>query len=533
MRKSCRYTAMAITRLIRIKERKSGDPSGGLKSALCYICNPKKSGWIGGFSGPTPERAYEVMKRNKEYWNKTGGSAGFHYVISFPPESGIDVKTAASVAEDFAQELLGGKYYYMYSVHTDKAHLHVHVVFDSVGIEDGVKYHSPKGDWEKRIQPITDKVCKKYGLPPLEYGEAKTSVDYGEWRERKKRQEERAGKTNSRDNWETKEEQADHPYIESWFDLMRDDIDEAIANSPSYGSFLKYMQSLGYTVRDGKYLSLKPEGRERAVRTLRLGKGYSKEEIRERIEYARTHPYDPENFRRYGDMETVRRLLFIRKKKDRRWHMSTFQRTFYRRWRNTCLIRRPDRGRGRGSRAAVLQLEELSDDLQFMIHEDIRSEKDLEEKWDALGTERKAVQSELSSVKTRLYRSSVCRLMKRREELMTSVGRSPAEEDELREIERAIKKKMPLDQAVKLQSDLLKEKTRCMDQLRELRSRERLLNGIDRQLWEQKKEEEDMEADQRKQNQERKRENSTAERKAPQESEERTVDARKDREASR
>ena len=180
---------MAITRLIRIKERKSGDPSGGLKSALCYICNPKKSGWIGGFSGPTPERAYEVMKRNKEYWNKTGGSAGFHYVISFPPESGIDVKTAASVAEDFAQELLGGKYYYMYSVHTDKAHLHVHVVFDSVGIEDGVKYHSPRGDWEKRIQPITDKVCKKYGLPPLEYGEAKTSVDYGEWRERKKRQE--------------------------------------------------------------------------------------------------------------------------------------------------------------------------------------------------------------------------------------------------------------------------------------------------------------------------------------------------------
>ena len=116
---------------------------------------------------------------------------------------------------------------------------------------------------------------------------------------------------------------------------------------------------------------------------------------------------------------------------------------------------------------------------------------------------------------------------------MTSASRSPAEEDELRDVEREIKKKMPLDQAVKLQSDLLKEKTRCLDQLRELRSRERLLNGIDRQLWEQKKGEEDMEADRRKQDQERKRENSTAERKAPQESEERTEDVRKDREASR
>ena len=102
---------MAITKLLRIKERKSGDPSGGLKAALKYICNPEKAVLIGGNAGTSPDHAYSVMKRNKDYWDKPGGSAGFHYVISFPPDCKVDAKTAALVAEDFTQELLGDRYF--------------------------------------------------------------------------------------------------------------------------------------------------------------------------------------------------------------------------------------------------------------------------------------------------------------------------------------------------------------------------------------------------------------------------------------
>ena len=358
---------MAVTKLLRIKERKSGDPSGGLKAALKYICNPEKAALIGGNAGTDPDRAYSVMKRNKDYWNKPGGSAGFHYVISFPPDCPVDVKTIASVAEDFSQELLGGRYYFTYAVHTDKDHVHVHIVFDSVAIDDGVKYHSPKGDWEKRIQPISDRVCQKYGLPPLEYDGTKKSVDYGEWIQRRQK-EKYAEDHPGLDQEELKGKwQSGHPYINHWFDLIRDDIDEAILRSPSYSDFLKYLESLEYSVRDGKYLSLKPKGRGRAVRTIRLGKGYSKEEIRQRIEYVRMHPVSENSFRSYGDMETVRRLLFVRKQKNGRWHMNEFQRTFYRRWRNTCFIRKPDfRGR-RGSRTIVLSLETLLDALFLWI----------------------------------------------------------------------------------------------------------------------------------------------------------------------
>ena len=479
---------MAVTKLLRIKERKSGDPSGGLKAALRYICNPDKATLVGGNAGSSPDHAYAVMKRNKDYWNKTGGSAGFHYVISFPPDCKVDARTAGLVAEDFTQELLGGRYYFTYAVHTDKDHMHVHIVFDSVAVDDGVKYHSPKGDWEKRIQPISDRVCQKYGLPPLEYGEARTSVNHGEWIRRKERRKEKHGGPDTRDNWETKKQQSEHPYIHSWFNLMRDDIDEAIMRSPSYGSFLRYMESLGYTVRDGKYLSLKPEGRERAVRTLRLGRGYSKEEIQERIEFVRSHPVDPEDFRRYGEMETVRRLLFLKKRKSGKWRMTPFQRSFYRSWRNTCLIRRPGPMARRGSRSAVLQLEELSDNLQFLIREDIRSEEDLRQKWKAAGIERKAVQSELSSVRTRIYRSGISRNVRRWKELKEKASRSPEEESELLQLGKKIERAMPIERAIAYEADLEAQQSRCLDQIRTLKSRERLLAGIDRQLMEMQQE---------------------------------------------
>ena len=77
---------MAITKLFRIKERPQGDPGGRLHATLRYICNPEKSAVIGGSAGRDAESAYAVMKRNKDYWYKTDGSQGFHYIISFPPE---------------------------------------------------------------------------------------------------------------------------------------------------------------------------------------------------------------------------------------------------------------------------------------------------------------------------------------------------------------------------------------------------------------------------------------------------------------
>ena len=69
---------------------------------------------------------------NKEVWGKLGGTQGFHYVLSFHPDAGVDEEIARKVAEEFCQELFGDDFYYCVAVHNDQPHLHAHITFDSV-----------------------------------------------------------------------------------------------------------------------------------------------------------------------------------------------------------------------------------------------------------------------------------------------------------------------------------------------------------------------------------------------------------------
>lgn len=136
---------------------------------------------------------------------------------------------AYNVIKDFCEEYLGENYDYVFAIHTDKEHMHGHIVFNSVSRTTGYKYRYEKGDWEKYIQPITDRICKKYGLPPLTYEKNnKIGKSYIAHSEEKK------GRPN--------EEK-----------IIRADIDYIIPLVKDWDDFIKQMKSLGYTIRQGKY----------------------------------------------------------------------------------------------------------------------------------------------------------------------------------------------------------------------------------------------------------------------------------------
>ncbi|MFR6328771.1 MAG: relaxase/mobilization nuclease domain-containing protein [Eisenbergiella sp.] len=73
------------------------------------------------------------------------------------------------MVKDFCEMYLRGNYDYCFSVHNDRAHMHGHIIFNSVNRVSGYKYRYVDGDWEKEIQPITDTLCRKYGLKELVY----------------------------------------------------------------------------------------------------------------------------------------------------------------------------------------------------------------------------------------------------------------------------------------------------------------------------------------------------------------------------
>lgn len=169
---------MAITKLLKIKPSKHGQPSSGLLQCLRYIANPDKTDQgllIGGSSGGDPELTYSDMVSNKISWDKLGGSQGYHYILSLPSDEHPDVGLMQQLTEEFCKELLQERYLYAYAVHTDRGHLHSHIVFDSVALDNGKMWQSGRYDWLARIQPITDRLCKKYGLRALSFDPDKRS----------------------------------------------------------------------------------------------------------------------------------------------------------------------------------------------------------------------------------------------------------------------------------------------------------------------------------------------------------------------
>ena len=73
--------------------------------------------------------------------------------------------------EHFAKDVLGDDYEAVYAVHTDREHMHGHLIWNSVSMTTGKKYNSPKSNWKNHLQPITNKYCEELGLAimPAEY----------------------------------------------------------------------------------------------------------------------------------------------------------------------------------------------------------------------------------------------------------------------------------------------------------------------------------------------------------------------------
>lgn len=253
---------MGITKLLHINRDTSAGGSTHLQDALEYIMRPEKTEnglLIGGgnclFS--TPEIAYENMMQTKQLWHKEDGRQAYHYIISLDKGEG-NREVMMDIMERFCKEYLKDDYEYVYAVHTDKAHIHGHVIFNSVSRVNGLKYHYKQGDWQRYIQPITNRLCEERGLSTIKL-EHEFDFKVGDWKA-----------------------------------AMREDIDECRECSKSYDEFLHRLEALGYDVHDGpgnKYLTLVPPGKGkdgfRGHRTGHLGEGYSKSDL---MKYFRENP---------------------------------------------------------------------------------------------------------------------------------------------------------------------------------------------------------------------------------------------------
>ena len=176
---------MAITKILNIQESEGRNPATHLKNALEYIQNPDKTEEcvLVDSINCLPDTAFEQIEETKNIFHKTGKRQGYHVIISFSPEEKVTAEQAMYVLEHFAKDVLGDDYEAVYAVHTDREHMHGHLIWNSVSMTTGKKYNSPKGNWKNYLQPITNKYCDELGLSvmPAEYSRNPKNISRDKW----------------------------------------------------------------------------------------------------------------------------------------------------------------------------------------------------------------------------------------------------------------------------------------------------------------------------------------------------------------
>ena len=176
---------MAITKILNIMESEGRNQATHLKNALEYIQNPDKTEEcvLVGSINCLPDTAFEQMEETKNIFHKTGKRQGYHVIISFSPEEKVTAEQAMYVLEHFAKDVLGDDYEAVYAVHTDREHMHGHLIWNSVSMTTGKKYNSPKSNWKNHLQPITNKYCDELGLSimPAEYSRNPKNISRDKW----------------------------------------------------------------------------------------------------------------------------------------------------------------------------------------------------------------------------------------------------------------------------------------------------------------------------------------------------------------
>lgn len=255
---------MAVTEIHRI--------TATLNKALDYIMNPKKTDntlLVSGYEC-TPQLASYQFGQVKKNADKQGGTLAFHLTQSFAPGE-VDYETAHKIGTELAEKVFKGKYQYVIATHTDRGHVHNHLIINSVSLDDKKKFHCTASTL-RLIRRASDIICNNYGLSVI---------------------------TDPKENHKIHYEHSLEKKGQSWKALLRKNIDKAILNATDFDDFLRIMESLHYEIKRGKYISFRVEGQERFTRGKTLGYDYTEERLRERIAGTRTTQvgllYDIEN----------------------------------------------------------------------------------------------------------------------------------------------------------------------------------------------------------------------------------------------
>ena len=169
---------------------------------------------------------------------------------SFKPGE-ITAEEANKVGYELAMRFTKGKYAFIVATHTDREHIHNHIIYNSTALDSIRKFRDFLLSG-LAVQRLSDLICLEHQL---------SVIEIKPYRERQKR--------------------TLYPPKESNRDRLCGVIDTVLAEKPKdYEDFLQGLEQQGYEVKRGKYTSVKGARQKRFIRFRTLGAGYSEEELK-------------------------------------------------------------------------------------------------------------------------------------------------------------------------------------------------------------------------------------------------------------
>lgn len=260
---------------------------------LKYILNPDKTEgmlYTSSMNCMTSARdAYLEMKSVFESYSTErfdapppkkgkGSVKAIHYIQSFDPKDNISPELAHRIAKAFVRKTFGDECQAVIATHTDRHHLHTHIILNTYSIT-GKRFYD---NWHSRnhAREYSDRVCLAFGIQPIENSGRSKSTSYAEWYNR--------GRGTS------------------WKEQIRQELDRLVPEVKNLDELFAVMEKHGFSVRRGRHLMLKAPNQKRAVRLNNLGDLYSLDCLDIRILY---HTGELQNCVRLTDLQKAYGLV--------------------------------------------------------------------------------------------------------------------------------------------------------------------------------------------------------------------------------
>ena len=250
---------LAATRLIALHKNKGKSVAACLKSRTDYAQNPDKTnkGELVSSYECSPLTADEEFMLSKRQYELMTGRRQKNDVIayqirqSFKPGE-ITAEEANKVGYELAMRFTKGKYAFIVATHTDREHIHNHIIYNSTALDSTRKFRDFLLSG-LAVQRLSDLICLEHQL---------SVIEIKPYRERQKR--------------------TLYPPKESNRDKLCSVIDGILLDekTANFEAFLQKLEQQGYEIKRGKHTSVKGARQKRFIRFRTLGAGYSEDEIK-------------------------------------------------------------------------------------------------------------------------------------------------------------------------------------------------------------------------------------------------------------